>query len=323
MECAFWYVLSVELAERQATGVDAQSCGCSRGRARLRILEYECKLKLPLRGKVTTPIQIGQFVGAPVHVHRFDGVSLAENTYAPGLSVGAHVHDAPLVSLILQGTATEESKDGSRELTAQSLLYTPAYAAHGHRFLTSGRWLNIQFTSEWFARINATQDLLHNSSQLVRGGSAVNWATRLGMELRQPDAVSRVAIEGALLLLVSDLMRMPATGERLRPRWLKTVEEAIDVTGAETPALAELAALAGVNASHLLRTFRRYHGTTIANYARQRRIERARAAITSSGQPLSMIALDAGFVDQSHFTKVFKQAFGETPGQYLRSLRRK
>jgi AraC family transcriptional regulator len=35
-----------------------------------------------------------------------------------------------------------------------------------------------------------------------------------------------------------------------------------------------------------------------------------------------MIALDAGFADQSHFTRVFRQAFGQTPGQYARSLRR-
>jgi len=27
-----------------------------------------------------------------------------------------------------------------------------------------------------------------------------------------------------------------------------------------------------------------------------------------------MIAFDAGFADQSHFTRVFRQAFGETPG---------
>ena len=99
------------------------------------------------------------------------------------------------------------------------------------------------------------------------------------------------------------------------------VEEAIDASVAEPPTVAELAALAGVHASHLLRTFRRHHGTTVANYARRRRIERARAAIATSGLPLSAIALDAGFADQSHFTRVFRQAFGETPGQYARSLR--
>jgi AraC family transcriptional regulator len=237
--------------------------------------------------------------------------------------VAAHVHDAPLVSLVLQGNATEETRGSTRQLSAQTLLYTPAFATHGHRFLTEGRWLNIQFTPAWFARVGAAQNLLQDSSQLVRAGSAVSWATRLGAELRQPDAVSRLAIEGALLLLVSDLSRLPASGERRRPRWLSAVEEAIDSAGAESPSLADLAALTGVHASHLLRTFRHFNGTTIANYARRRRIERAREELAVATRPLSVIALDAGFTDQSHFTKVFKQAFGETPGQYVRSLRRK
>lgn len=272
---------------------------------------------------MSNPIAIGQFVGAPVHVRRFDGVSLAENLYSPGLHVGAHVHDAPLVSLVLHGNATEETRASTRELSAQTLLYTPAFATHGHRFMTESRWLNIQFTPAWFARVGAAQHLLRDSSQLVRAGSAVNWAARLGAELRQPDAVSRLAIEGALLLLVSELSRLPESGERQRPRWLGVVEEAIDAAGAESPSLTDLAAIAGVHASHLLRTFRRYHGTTVANYARRRRIERARDQLAASNRPLSIIALEAGFADQSHFTKVFKQAFGETPGQYVRSLRRK
>ena len=63
---------------------------------------------------------------------------------------------------------------------------------------------------------------------------------------------------GRLLLLVADLSRLPAPGERRRPRWLQCVEDAIEAAGAEPPSVADLAALAGVHASHLLRTFRRH-----------------------------------------------------------------
>jgi AraC family transcriptional regulator len=269
---------------------------------------------------MTAPIGIGQFVGAPVRTHAFEGVSLAENTYAAGLRVAAHAHDAPLLSLVLQGSATEEIGARSRELGVSSLLYTPSHETHGHRFLTPGRWLNIQFTAAWFTRVGAGEDMLPTAPQLVRG-TAVNWAARLGAELREPDAVSRFAIEGALLLLVTELSRLPRSGEPRRPRWLSVVEEAIAASGTELPTVADLAALAGVHASHLLRTFRRHHGTTVANYARRRRVERARAEIATSTRPLSAIALECGFADQSHFTRVFRQAFGETPGQYARSLR--
>jgi AraC family transcriptional regulator len=100
------------------------------------------------------------------------------------------------------------------------------------------------------------------------------------------------------------------------------VEEAIEASISSPPSVEELAAIAGVHPTHLLRTFRRCQGTTIANFVRRRRIERARTEVAQNRQTLSRIALDAGFADQSHFTRVFKQVFGETPGQYARSFRK-
>ena len=270
---------------------------------------------------MTAPIVMGKFVGAPVRAQAFDGVSVSENTYAAGLRIAAHAHDAPLLSLVLQGSATEEIGRRTRELAAQSLLYTPSYETHGHQFLTPGRWLNIQFSARWFARVGAGEAKLPTAPQILRDGAAVTWAARLGAELREPDRVSPFAIEGALLLLVADLSRLPVLGERRRPRWLQSVEDAIEAAGADTPSVTDLAALAGVHASHLLRTFRRYHGTTVATYVRRRRIERARAEVAKADRPLSMIALDAGFSDQSHFTRVFRQTFGETPARYGRLMR--
>ena len=99
------------------------------------------------------------------------------------------------------------------------------------------------------------------------------------------------------------------------------VEDAIDTLIASPLALDALTAIAGVHPTRLLRTFRRYHGATISNYVRQRRVEHARTEIGKGNRPLSAIALEAGFADQSHFTRVFRQSFGETPGQHARSLR--
>src|SRR5438105_2763132 len=109
---------------------------------------------------MTAPIEMGKFVGASVRAQAFEGVSIAENTYAAGLRVSAHAHDAPLLSLVLQGTATEEIGARTRELGTHSLLYTPSHETHGHRFLTPGRWLNIQFSTRWFARVGAGEAAL-------------------------------------------------------------------------------------------------------------------------------------------------------------------
>jgi AraC-like DNA-binding protein len=270
---------------------------------------------------MSDPIKLGHFVGKPAHAHAYEGVSIAESTYAPGTIVKQHAHDSALLTLVLSGDSTEENRGKSRNLVAQTLLFTPAYEMHGHLFRNAGRWLNMQFSDAWFARVAAGNAPLPTRTQLLQNHAAVAWAARVRAELRQHDTVSQFAIEGALLLLITDLSRIQASGERTRPRWLIAVEDAIEASVGDPLSIETLATVAGVHASHLLRTFKRYHGVTVAAYVRKRRIERARSEVAAAKRPLSMIALDAGFSDQSHFTKVFRQAFGETPGQYARSLR--
>jgi AraC-like DNA-binding protein len=34
--------------------------------------------------------------------------------------------------------------------------------------------------------------------------------------------------------------------------------------------------------------------------------------------PLAEVALTAGFADQAHFTRIFRSAYGVTPGRYAR-----
>jgi AraC family transcriptional regulator len=270
---------------------------------------------------MTTPLALGRFLGASAHSLAFDGVAIAENIYSAGLVQATHAHDAALISLVLDGSATEEYGGRTRELSAQSLLFTPAYEMHGHVFRTPGRWLNIQFSSAWSSQVGEGRLRLPAAPVVLRSHPAVAWATRIRAEVRVRDAVSRSAIEGALILLAAELARLPVTGERVRPRWLLVVEEAIEASVGAPPSVGQLAELARVHPSHLLRAFRRYHGSTVANYVRQRRIARARTEVARGKRSLSAIALDAGFSDQSHFTRVFRQAFGETPGRYARSLR--
>ena len=61
---------------------------------------------------------------------------------------------------------------------------------------------------------------------------------------------------------------------------------------------------------------------TAGVYLREIRVQRAADALVRSSAPLAQIALDAGFADQSHFTRVFRTAYGVTPHRWraLRSL---
>jgi AraC family transcriptional regulator len=267
------------------------------------------------------PVTLERYVGPALYVHGQGDVIVHEGSFAAGMVIPCHVHAEPVISLVLEGDGVEEVGGRTRLVTAQDLLLTPAFALHGYRFGRSGRWFNMQLADAWLARVADGGAILPEAAQIIHSHAAAAWAARVRSEVRNRDTVSSLAIDGAMILMVADLARVRVDAAPRRPRWLRSVEEAIDAAGPVAPSLAQLAQLAGVHQTHLLRTFRRHHGTTIANYVRRRRIERARVEVANGNRPLSAIAVDAGFTDQSHFTRVFRQTFGQTPGQYARSLR--
>lgn len=99
--------------------------------------------------------------------------------------------------------------------------------------------------------------------------------------------------------------------ERLR-RVLDHVEAHL---GAELT-LAELAATACLSTFHFSRCFKRAVGVGVQRYVARRRVERARAMLRRTEEPLADIAQRLGFADQSHFTKVFRRETGDTPARF-------
>lgn len=60
----------------------------------------------------------------------------------------------------------------------------------------------------------------------------------------------------------------------------------------------------------------------MGEYLRRLRVESAWRQLAITDKPLSVIALDAGFADQAHLTRVFESLMGVTPGAYRARARR-
>ncbi|WP_019339529.1 AraC family transcriptional regulator [Stutzerimonas stutzeri] len=79
--------------------------------------------------------------------------------------------------------------------------------------------------------------------------------------------------------------------------------------------LDEISAMAGVSPSGLIRAFKKQFGMTPHAYLTNRRVQFARAELRR-GRPIADVALDAGFADQAHLQRAFKQLLAATPGHY-------
>jgi AraC family transcriptional regulator len=82
--------------------------------------------------------------------------------------------------------------------------------------------------------------------------------------------------------------------------------------------LAQVAAEFGLSASHFSRAFRISTGLPPHQWLLRQRVSAAKQLMTVRGLPLSEIAISAGFANQSHFTRVFSDVVGVSPGVWRR-----
>ena len=84
--------------------------------------------------------------------------------------------------------------------------------------------------------------------------------------------------------------------------------------------LEDICQAAELSPSYLIRAFKQYYGLTPHAFLVNQRIQFARAQLRQ-GELIADVALAAGFADQAHFQRAFKQHFAATPGQYRDRLK--
>lgn len=100
--------------------------------------------------------------------------------------------------------------------------------------------------------------------------------------------------------------------ERRITRVLRHIEAAAE----EKLTLADLARDAAMSPYHFLRTFRGLVGLTPHQFLLRTRLHRAAVRLRRSREPVSVIALDAGFNDLSTFNRRFRRLMGANPTRY-------
>lgn len=247
-------------------------------------------------------------------------------TYAtfPGLlHLSTHYHEVACFAVVLQGSVDKRFPQHTYVLPSSTMVTMPPQERHIDQFAGSGAIMLV------VEPVTVTEDVLHpcghlfNLIHVARDEAVTGVAKRIGRELHTPDSVSSLTINGLIFELLAGAVRRNRSfdsGESSPPIWLRTVHDYLHDRFNQSFQLADLAAAVGVHPVHLSRVFRIHYGMTFGEYVRRLRVDWAKQQLATSPNSLAHVAQAAGFADQSHFTRVFKEFMGLTPGQYRHAI---
>ena len=250
------------------------------------------------------------------------GFRLSESEYDPELKTPMHSHQQVCFSLVLSGASIQNVGRKTRQRNPGTMLFYSLDDTHCERFgKTSSRIFSVEMGTECLYRFREYSSLRQESAMFE--GGLLGWLTsRLYREFYNQDEAAALAIEGLCLEIMAEACRRKSKAFSLRPSpSLIRARDLVHSKLTEHLSLIDVASLVGVHPVYLASAFRKIYGCTFGEYVRKHRIELAITKLTSSDTPLAQIAIDAGFANQAHFTKVFKEHTGMTPGQYRLTVR--
>lgn len=243
---------------------------------------------------------------------------LVEMRFAGGMSLAPHEHERPTLAIVLAGGMQGTTGHLEHVCAPSTLRAEPAGTRHSNQFAEMG------------ARIVVLQpdpiDPLVAPAAMSLGRVTHLRSPRVGVlghaisrELGQVDDLSTLALEGLSLELIAEAARIARPRPEPHSPWLGSVIEFLHAHFRESVRVEDVARAVSMHPAHVARTFRVTQGMPIVRYVRHLRIEYAAMRLSTSSDPISEIALEAGFSDQPHLTRAMHAHLGVTPNRYRAS----
>lgn len=245
-------------------------------------------------------------------------------SYAP------HVHDAACLAVITRGALRIRARGGEFVARPGDVFAANADVLHAGWPIDDAGWsLRTVYVDIDRLRTVLTGETTRGTGTLC--GPFVQdpelWCRLVAAHECSEGAASGLRRDEALMAFTDRLFARYVRPARLddrvcpAPQAVRLAREFLDARVDTRVSLRDLAAVSGLPPSRLLRAFARAVGLSPHAYQRQARLRHATALIRG-GTSISDAALAAGFADQAHFTRLFRQTMGIPPGAYQRAYRR-
>jgi AraC family transcriptional regulator len=154
-------------------------------------------------------------------------------------------------------------------------------------------------------------------------------AQALAGAMEQPDEGTAIFADSIALAFFAHIVRaygsVPAGRQNVSgglASWqLQRARDFMNANLAGDPSIAEVANECRLSSSYFARAFKQTTGVPPYRWMTNQRIERAKELLQDPRRELADIAQLCGFVDQSHFSRVFSRNEGHSPGRWRRLYR--
>jgi AraC family transcriptional regulator len=263
---------------------------------------------------MSTKLASGCYLGKVLQRQQWDHLWLTQTQHTQCDWLPTHAHQNAYFCFVRTGQFSERFGSQVRQCTPSMLIFHPPEERHSERIESPrSASFNIELDQCWLqphaALARLSMEPLELSDEHSRG-----IARQLYREFREPDQVSPLCVQGLTLQLLAGLAR--SQHSPAMPSWVKRVRQLLHDRQLETLNTATLAEAAGVHPVYLVQAFRKHVGVTPGEYQRQLRLQWACEQLKNTTMPIAIIALRAGYADQSHFARHLQRHTGCTPRAY-------
>ena len=257
------------------------------------------------------------FVEAPGDIQRIEA-------YLTGVAFAPHRHDTYTIGITLSGIQSFTYRGAERASHPGQIVVLHPDEQHDGR---AGDDEAFRYRAAYISPADIQQALNGQTLPFVEGGVSID--TRLhgaaAAFLRDYERpLSRLEYQDAvydLALALQSAAGATVAIKRANREAATAARDYIEANLSRGFSLEDLESATGHCRWQLSRDFRAMFGTSPYRYLSLRRLDQARRLMREGGAIVE-VAHDCGFSDQSHFGRVFKQAFGLTPMAWLKGVRR-
>ena len=253
----------------------------------------------------------------------YDKLELKEATFRQQFFPN-HFHDSYSIGILESGT--EQLLFGEKTIVAHahSIIVINPYEIHAHCFFDHDAWkYRIIYINEDAVRFiqkkccTGAGGNLHFPSQVIDDEVLFRLILDFHIDLTADKArllerivyllITQYAVPHPCARYAQYHSRMADAADYLRTNYNSRIT------------IDELGGRYGMDKYKFIRTFKQQVGVTPVSYMLLHRLNQAKALIRQN-MPMTGVALESGFYDQSHFTHYFKKYYGISPLQYKKGL---